>query len=87
MLNTSRESYHKLNRHKTESERQKILTFLQKWRELHFSLSEIAAATAIPVNVVWSRTNDLVKRGDVVFDGIHYSKETKRDCQMWRIKQ
>jgi hypothetical protein len=86
MNETSIESYHKLDQHKTESERQKILTFLQKWRPLVFSDSQIAEATGLAVNVVESRRNDLLKRGDIVNAGIIFNHTTNRNVQGWKAK-
>jgi hypothetical protein len=87
MQQTSIDSYRKLNRNKTESERQKILDFLQAYPTQKFCDSQIAYTTGIPVNIVESRRGDLHKRGDIVSAGTFFNPKTKRHVQGWRAKQ
>jgi hypothetical protein len=87
MLDTSKESFLKLDPSQTECERQKIMAFLRKYRQLQFCDREISAATHLPINIVESRRNDLLRHGLIVYAGIMHDNHTDRDVKSWRIKQ
>jgi hypothetical protein len=84
---TSRESYRMLNRHVTQEQRAKILSYLVDWPALRFSDRDISRATGLAINIVESRRNDLAKIGLIEAAGTMRDPQTKRWVNVWKAKK
>jgi len=83
---TSLASFKKLDPSKTASEREAILSFLNKIYPLAACDREIAAETKLAINIVESRRCDLVRTGKIVYAGAMHDNKTDRTVKTWRAK-
>lgn len=83
---TSIDAYHKLDPDKVQSQKDKITKYLQDNAPNSFSLRQISQETKLPLNVVWSRTNTLNKKGIVIQGQNAVDGQTGMEVQTWKVK-
>jgi len=84
---TSKKAYRQLSLTQVQTEKAQITLHLKDVAPETQSLREIARGTGLAVNVVWSRTCTLEKKGITEVYGTKTCSVTGMEVQAWRLKQ
>jgi hypothetical protein len=83
---TARQACRKLNKEKKRSEETKIYQLLTNNQPVAFTDRQISFTTNLTRHIVWSRRNNLAKKGLILYAGIVHDPVTGCDVQSWKAK-